>query len=237
MKPIIGITCHNGFDYRHELNNDYILAVRQAGGFPLLVPLGMEKDVLQLSGILDGLLLSGGSDTNPFYYDEEPHPKLGGISPGRDSNEIEIIQKMLALNKPILGICRGHQILNVTLEGNMYQDIHAQQDHVLLQHVQQSPRNQQSHYVQVNKETILASIAGAERISVNSFHHQAVKNVPEPLIVSGVASDGIIEAVESVQHDFVMGVQWHPEALATAGDEVSVRLFERFINACKAEVK
>lgn len=233
MKPIIGITSHIEQESKYILNKSYINSVQQAGGIPLIVPAGIEDDVTELVQQLDGLLLSGGGDIDPTLFGEEPHPELGEVSPLRDSVEMLLIREMLAENKPILGICRGVQILNIAMGGNMYQDIYAQQDKVLLQHSQIATRSHRSHFVQVENNTILHSIAQAERIKVNSFHHQAVKDVPEPLIISGIASDGVIEAIESKGHHFVVGVQWHPEELVESEDSVSIRLFEKFVQACR----
>ncbi|WP_062106408.1 gamma-glutamyl-gamma-aminobutyrate hydrolase family protein [Bacillus niameyensis] len=232
MKPIIGITSHIEQESKYVLNRAYVNAIVRAGGIPLIVPASIEDDVSKLVQKLDGLLLSGGGDIDPTLFGEEPHPGLGEISPLRDSVEMVLIHEMLAVNKPILGICRGIQILNIAMGGNMYQDIYTQQDEVLLQHSQIATKSHRSHFVQVENDTILHSIAQAERIKVNSFHHQAVKDVPKPLIVSGVASDGIIEAIESKIHHFVVGVQWHPEELVESEDGVSIRLFKKFVQAC-----
>ncbi|MBO1911600.1 gamma-glutamyl-gamma-aminobutyrate hydrolase family protein, partial [Microvirga sp. 3-52] len=128
---------------------------------------------------------------------------------------------------------RGLQILNVALGGAVIQDIHSQCENTILQHSQKAPRSHTSHFVQVEKASILESITETPTIKVNSFHHQAVKDVPEPLKISGTASDDIIEAVESTAHDFVVGVQWHPEALAEYGEAVSLRLFNTFVEKCK----
>ena len=214
MKPIIGITADTEGARKYQVNTNYVTAVIRAGGFPLILPNGIEQDLKQAAEMLDGLLLTGGGDIDPTLFNEEPHALLGEVTPSRDSLEIELAKEMLQVNKPILGICRGLQILNVALGGAIIQDIQSQNTNPILQHSQKAPRSHQSHFVQVEKDTILGSIAETPKIKVNSFHHQAVKNVPKPLIISGIASDGIIEAVESTAHHFVLGVQWHPEALA-----------------------
>lgn len=169
---------------------------------------------------------------NPILFNEEPLPQLGNVSPERDSAELELVRHMLSADKPILGICRGHQVLNVAFGGTLYQDITSQCTSPVLQHVQKAKRDHQSHAVHIEKGTILASIAISGKIMVNSFHHQALKDIPAPLIVSGKASDGIVEAVESTAHHFVVGVQWHPEALMQNEDQVSMRLFEAYMKAC-----
>lgn len=232
IKPIIGITAHVELDYKHSLTNDYIQSIIQAGGIPVILPIGLDSDVEQLAKKIDGLVVTGGGDIDPILFGEEPHPKLGMISPGRDTFEIAMIEKMLVCNKPILAICRGIQILNIAVGGDMYQDIYSQIDERLLQHSQNAVRTHMSHYVTATENSLLAEIAGQSTFKVNSFHHQAVRHVPKPLVVSGVASDGIIEAIESVEHAFVLGVQWHPEPLAISGEISAKRIFSRFVESC-----
>jgi putative glutamine amidotransferase len=232
MKPVIGITTDVGEDEKNVLKNTYVQAVIRAGGLPMIIPVGIEEDVDQLVAMLDGLLLSGGNDINPMLFNEEPHEYLGEVSPSRDSSELELASRMLKTGKPILGICRGLQVLNVAVGGTLYQDLHKQNDGPILQHLQKAPNTHSSHYVQVEKGSLLESMAGSERIQVNSYHHQSLKDVPPVFKVTGVASDGIIEAIESTDKQFVFGVQWHPESLSVTGDTVSLRIFERFISAC-----
>lgn len=231
MKPIIGITS-DVEPKTHKLQNTYIQAIIASGGIPFIIPTGVETDIGQITSVIDGLLVSGGGDINPLEFNEEPIPRLGDVTPERDSMELELVRQMLSLDKPILGICRGHQVLNVALGGTIYQDINSQIATPLLQHNQNAKRDHQSHTVNVVKDTLLASITSSEKILVNSFHHQSVKDIPSPLIVSGQASDGVTEAIESTKHHFVLGVQWHPEALLHKEDQVSDRLFKAYINAC-----
>lgn len=231
MKPIIGITS-NIDSTAHTLQNTYVQAVIAGGGIPFIIPTGVENDVQQITALLDGLIISGGGDMDPHLFNEEPWPQLGNVTPERDSIELELVKHMLSLDKPILGICRGHQVLNVAFGGTLYQDITSQCITPLLQHEQKAKRDHRSHAVHLVKGTILGSIANSEVIMVNSFHHQALKDVPLPLVISGKSSDGIIEAVESPNHNFVVGVQWHPEALMDNEDQVSFRLFSAYIKAC-----
>lgn len=233
LKVIIGITSDIERDKKHALDNDYLKSVINAGGIPLIVPVGIEEDIGQVSSLLDGILITGGNDVDPLEYSEEPHRHLGELSPERDSMEKMLIKQMLSLGKPIFGICRGQQILNVALGGTLYQDLSLQHKESTLQHLQKSEKNYKSHFVEVKKGSLLESITSNEKIRVNSFHHQAVKHVSELLTISGVAKDGVVEAIESRLHPFVLGVQWHPEGLAVNGDETSVRMFDKFIEACK----
>ena len=232
MKPIIGITIDMEKDDKQSIKNAYVKAVIRAGGLPFLIPSGVEGDATQLVERIDGLLLSGGDDINPLLFDEEPHPNLGTVTPARDATELEITRQMLKQDKPILGICRGIQVLNVAVGGTIYQDCTKQIDRPILQHYQKAPIGHPTHFVQLAKGSLLEELAGREQILVNSFHHQSLKDVPEPFIVTGTATDQIIEAVESAQHQFVIGVQWHPELLAEIGDTMSLQLFDRFILAC-----
>ncbi len=231
MKPIIGITS-NIDSTTHSLQNTYIHAVIAGGGIPLVIPTGLESDAQQITTLIDGLIITGGGDINPLLFNEEPVQQLGNVTPERDTIELELVKQMLTLDKPILGICRGHQVLNVAFGGTLYQDIVSQSEGPLLQHDQKAKREHQSHKVHIEKGTLLDSIAASEQIMVNSFHHQALKDVPSPLVVSGKASDGIIEAIESPEHHFVVGVQWHPEALLEKDDQFSVRLFSTYMKAC-----
>lgn len=234
---MIGITTDIENESKYVLNHNNVQAVLRAGGLPVVLPIGIEQDVQQLSTMLDGLLLTGGGDIDPMLFGEEPHKHLGDVSPSRDSIEMALVQEMLKKNKPILGVCRGLQIINIALGGNMYQDIYSQLDVSLLQHAQKAHRFHQSHFVQVKEGSLLESITKSDQIKVNSYHHQAVKDVPLPLIISGVSSDGIIEAIESTEHIFVLGVQWHPEALADNKETDSLRLFEKFIVKCRESRK
>jgi len=231
-KPIIGVTSHVELDYKHTLSNDYVQAVIQAGGIPVILPIGIDDEVSQIASKIDGLLLTGGGDIDPLLFGEEPHPKLGMISPGRDSLEPKFITEILAADKPILAVCRGIQILNIAFGGDMYQDIYDQHETKLLQHSQKATKSHLAHFVKAKDGSLLASIAGTSEFKVNTYHHQAVRHVPAPLEVSGVASDGVIEAIESKGHHFVLGVQWHPEILAANGDDISKRIFARFVESC-----
>lgn len=233
MKPVIGITCSTE-DHKHFINNDYVEAVIQAGGIPLIIPMGVELDIPRISDLVDGLMMSGGNDPNPLLYGQEPHPMLGEVTPDRDSLEVELARHFLYINKPIFGICRGMQVLNIAVGGTLYQDIHSENKGVLLQHKQDAPRDHQSHFISIPEGTLFHRLAGKDRIVVNSFHHQAVRDIAPSFVLSGIASDGIIEAIESPTHRFVVGVQWHPEATAIKGEEFSVQLFKRFVQECAA---
>lgn len=231
MKPLIGLTMSLENETKQYLSKAYSDAVFEAGGIALVIPYTVEDHVIQqLSLKLDGLILTGGGDIDPTLFDEEPHPGLGEIVPDRDEMEIALIEQFMEQNKPILGICRGCQILNIALGGDMYQDLAAQKQ-TLLQHAQRAPRYHASHTITIVEDTLLQSIYQKGLAKVNSFHHQAVRNVMEPFRVSAVSKDGVIEAFESKEHPFVMGVQWHPEDMVKR-DADAYRLFCAFVEAC-----
>lgn len=237
MKPVIGITTNVEKGDKNVLNNEYVRSVIRAGGLPIIIPVGIEEDISQLLGMLDGLLLSGGQDINPMLFNEEPYAYLGEVSPIRDSIELELTRHMLKTGKPILGICRGLQILNVAAGGTLFQDLHKQNEGPTLQHMQIAPNTHPSHYVLLEEGSLLKSIAGSERIQVNSYHHQSLKDVAAVFKVTGMASDGIIESIECIGKEFVLGVQWHPELLSVKEDSVSLRLFDKFISASARKIK
>ena len=232
MKPVIGLTSNMNVDGKHEIDPEYMAAIMQAGGLPFIIPADVEQEVEQSASLLDGLVLTGGKDIDPKYYGEEPHPKLGEVSPARDRMEIALVRQMRAADKPIFGICRGIQLLNVAFGGDLYQDVEGQMDRPVLQHAQRAPRSHRSHAVKLEKGSVLEDIVGEPLLQVNSFHHQAVKRVAASLRISAFSNDGIVEAIEGREEDFLFGVQWHPERLAVAGDAPSSRIFNSFIQAC-----
>lgn len=231
MKPVIGLTANMDVNGKHEIDPEYMTAIVRAGGLPLIVPVGVEE-VEQLVDLLDGLLLTGGKDAAPLLFGEEPHPHLGEVTPARDRLEIALIRQMHLKDKPLLGICRGIQMLNVAFGGNLFQDIESQIVRPVLQHAQKAPRSHPSHTVKLEKDSLLEEIIGYKSIQVNSFHHQSVKGVAEPLRICAFANDGVVEAIESRDGKFILGVQWHPERLAAVGDVPSLRIFTSFIQAC-----
>lgn len=235
-KPLIGILGSIQIDQggmfpgyeRAYVNNDYIVSVVKAGGIPIIIPV-IEDEELIMEQIkrVDGIVISGGYDVNPLSYGDEPHEKLGFIYPKRDKFDIYAIKTAYELEKPILGICRGHQILNVAFGGNLYQDM-SLIDGAYIKHTQQSQPGSVGHSVHIKKGTKLYDIFKGN-IVTNSFHHQAVKDVARDFIVSAVSKDGVIEAIEKDGDAFVMGIQWHPEMMTAAEDENMVKLFKKLV--------
>lgn len=231
MKPIIGLTASYEPVYA-QLKHTYAQSVLRAGGMPVTMPfLEDAADLEQLCDRLDGLLLTGGPDLDPAYFGEEPIRGLGRVTPERDRLEIPLTRLMLERDKPVFAICRGIQVLNVAMGGSLYQDLISQLE--TIQHTQQAPTDHLSHTVLIEEGTLLARLAKAPSSRVNSFHHQAVRQTAHGFRVSAVATDGVIEAIESVTHSFALGVQWHPEETA-ATDSFSAQLFSAFVRACES---
>lgn len=236
MKPLIGITSSIEIsDASYMVSSDNVAAIIEAGGLPVILPPLLEvSNIDQIAQTIDGLYLTGGYDINPLLFHEEPHQHLGTITPTRDTFEIACINRMLSLDKPILGVCRGCQILNIAVGGDMYQDIYTQFDKgvEVLQHQQKAPKEHGSHFVDVLSGSLLHHLTGRKKLCVNSRHHQANRRLADDFQVSGKASDGIIEAIESKEHQFVLGLQWHPENMLTSNDQPSSQILKGFIKAC-----
>lgn len=224
--PRIGISA-NRRDGLSCIAETYVQAVLDAGGAPVIIPAITDiKALTVLVSELDGLVMSGGGDINPLYLHEEPIPQLQDVDTPQD--EYDLILLRLAANRqiPIMGICRGHQIMNVAFGGSVYQDIHSQTNHPLLKHSQTLAREYPSHTVALEPGTnrLRTIFKNKEQILVNSFHHQAVKEVAPGFRATATAPDGINEAMENTEKP-IFGVQWHPEAMAPQGDEQMKALF------------
>jgi putative glutamine amidotransferase len=234
VQPLIGITM--SFDnYKNNANvsEKYFRAIEQAGGLPLAIPPFKDKATLKaLAERLDGVILSGGPDIDPSYFHEIPHPRLGNVCPRRDEAEIFMAGEIIRLSKPLLGICRGMQVMNVVMGGNLYQDIPSEIKKPL-KHIQDAPRWHKSHEIEIIQEdSLLFKIIGQRRIKVNSFHHQSVKEPALCYKITATAPDGVVEAMESRQKGVLcLGVQWHPEDLTD--DPAHLRLFQVMIDAAK----
>ncbi len=227
-QPVIGITGNFG-EKGCELAEGYFESVLKAGATPVVIPPFEDKDALaNVLDRVDGLLLSGGGDLNPLFTGEEPVPQLHAVNYKRDLAELLLIRLAYDRQIPMLGICRGIQMLAVALDGSVWQDIGSQQPgQPLLKHDQQLDRRYASHTVDIaTGSTILRPLLGDGPVAVNSFHHQAVRDVGPRLRVCATAPDGTVEAVESSEHKSILGVQWHPECFILRQDECMMPLFE-----------
>ena len=212
----------------YALRKDYAQSVINHGAIPihLAYGAGLAEEYLNM---IDGLIITGGGfDVDPSYYGESIESDRIIIKNDRTAFETEITKLALAVNKPILAICGGEQLLNVVLGGSLIQHI---PDSVpnCLQHEQPMPKDVPSHDISISENSLLHKITGCLHTRVNSTHHQAVKELGKDLIISATAPDGVIEAIEHIGHPFCLGVEWHPEFQSTEED---VKIFAAFIKAC-----
>ncbi len=238
-QPLIGISgSMNTEENQYHINRDYVRSLTEAGAIPLLLAPDMtDEQARQCAEELDGLLLSGGNDVSPRCFGQEPVQGLGEVNPLRDQSELRLVKLFLEKEKPILGICRGVQMLNVALGGTLIQDLpsqHRREDgQPSIDHRQTALGAYASHRVVVAEGSLLERILGQQELWVNSFHHQAVGEVAGQANLSAWAADGVVEAIELPDAPFVLGVQWHPEKMTQAGDEASRRLFAAFAEAAR----
>lgn len=234
--PLIGITTSRVTEpsLRSTAGQRYIDAIGSAGGAPILIPLGLNRNTLRsVYERLDGLLLPGGEDVASEEYGENPHPMLGKVSPERDELELVVATWALEDGIPVLGICRGIQLLAVAAGGTLYQDVPAQLPEARVHSVTEFGRDHLCHEVIIEPGTVLAKAVRAPVVQVNSFHHQAVKAVPAGFRVSAHSSDGIIEGIESETLPFVVGVQCHPEEIWNCTAPQFAGLFTAFVDAAR----
>ncbi|HWV25445.1 MAG TPA: gamma-glutamyl-gamma-aminobutyrate hydrolase family protein [Thermomicrobiales bacterium] len=239
MKPLIGISptpreadLDHGHFRSYTLSDTYSSAILAAGGIPVILPAHPEL-IDDMLDTLDGVIFSGGGDIDPSYWNEKKHPAADGFDEQRDTFELQAIPKVIARDMPMLGICRGIQTINVARGGSLYQDIPDQvadsQQH--RQHNAGKMRDERFHSVTIDEgENPLRAAIGDETAMVNSFHHQAIKDVGEGLEVIARSDDGVIEAMWLPEMTFGLAVQWHPEMLAAQYPD-QARIFEAFVNA------
>lgn len=234
MDPVIGITCHPDYSTNKlTVNKAYIYSVQKHGGLPILLPdLVFPEMIIHHSEIVDGLILAGGVDVDPKFFGEQPIG-TGEITPERDSYELALVREFLQKDKPVLAICRGMQVLNICAGGDIYQDINSQVGRVI-KHMQQAPKWYPTHNIKIKSDSRIGKIMEKSILEVNSFHHQAPRQIAPGFEVTAWAEDGLIEAIESVDHNFVLGVQWHPEQMLRHSPEQD-QLFRAFIKACRKE--
>lgn len=242
MRPVIGITTNVlNEETSFQINRTFSDALIAAGALPILLPATTDPRLIaQYARQIDGLLLSGGEDVAPENFGETQSWHSGSVCPFRDTFEMLMCREVLkSFTKPIFGVCRGLQVLNVALGGSLYQDLQTAFPGPTLAHRQKQLSRYCSHDAAVVKASLLSHIAGgADVIRVNSLHHQAVNKPGMGMLVSATAPDGVIEAAELPGHPFCLGVQWHPERLwDQPGCEVHRKLFDTFVQACRKPVK
>ncbi|HLO16250.1 MAG TPA: gamma-glutamyl-gamma-aminobutyrate hydrolase family protein [Anaerolineales bacterium] len=234
MTPIIGITTNQSMNVHGNptvmLMQSYIKAIQQAGGVPVLIPSLIAEDGWDaLYSRLDGILFSGGGDIGLEYSPGEPHPRIDDVDLARDAIELKMIQTAASDGKPFLGICRGCQVVNVALGGNLYTHIPDQLPNALDHSYPGNMRTELVHEVKIEEGTRIAGILGEPIIKVNSLHHQGLKDIAPSLRIAGRAPDGLVEAIELPDHPFGLAVQWHPEWLMDQGP--TRNLFRKFVEA------
>jgi putative glutamine amidotransferase len=236
-QALIGVTTYRNKNQQGYpqicVNEDYTRALSLAGAMPVMVPLGLPAEQLQvLLSRLDGLMLSGGGDVAPERYGNPKHRLVSGVDADRDRIELYLLEQALHRRLPFLGICRGLQMINVGMGGTLYEDIHEQRPgSIQHQYGTVQPRPYLAHTVQVQPGSQLEKILGVAETGVNSLHHQAIRNLAPGLSASASAPDGVIEAIELADYPFGMGVQWHPESLQKHAPMRA--LFQAFVQACE----
>lgn len=239
-KPLIGITASCIYESSQKLflgyermytNADYVNAVIAAGGIPVILPIVEDIEMIKNQvAAVDGVIIMGGHDVMPQFFDEEPLSCNGEILPKRDVYEMSLIKTSFDINKPIFGICRGLQIINVAFGGSLYQDISLIKRDIQIQHVQKADPKIRTHSIKTESNSILRKTFG-ETEMVNSFHHMAINKVADNFAVTAKAPDGVIEAIEYKGDHYIVGVQFHPEMLAY-DHEPSLNLFKEFVAKC-----
>jgi putative glutamine amidotransferase len=238
MRPLIGIptrTYIDGTITRFAVLSTFTRALELAGAAPIAIPLQLGEETLNhIFARLDGLLIAGGADVHPSEFGEEVEPFCGEIDRERDIVELQLLRWAIQQEMPILGICRGIQMLNVAAGGTLYQDIDTQVEQALKhQHVTGAPFNQRTHSIEIDPQSRLARALGTTRLDVNSLHHQSVKQVAPDFHVVARAPDGIVEGIERLNGSFAVGVQFHPEWLID-DDARMVQMFKHFVDAANS---
>lgn len=233
MKPIIGIAANERTIVDSDSHwisytpKNFVDGIKKAGGLALILPISSPDDAKDYVDRIDKLLLAGGQDICPEFYQQHPHQKLGATDRNRDVFELALIKEAQAQQKPIFGVCRGMQLLNVAFGGTLHQDLSLHPAETI-KHVQvPTPFHMPTHDVAVAKDSLLTEIVG-ECYHVNSFHHQTIDRVADEFTVIATAPDGVIEGIHS-KHQKIFGVQWHPE-LTHEVIESEQKIFDFFVN-------
>ncbi|MCR4788195.1 MAG: gamma-glutamyl-gamma-aminobutyrate hydrolase family protein [Lachnospiraceae bacterium] len=233
LKPVIGVMPL--WDDEKEsiwMLPGYFSGISRAGGLPLMLPFTKDEGELdQLFEMCDGFLFTGGHDVSPEIYGEKPLEGLVASCKKRDEMESAVLRKAIEKDKPVLGICRGIQFINAKLGGTLYQDLPLQHPSET-DHHQKPPYDIPVHEVDITEDSPLYKCLGEKKIRVNSYHHQAVKDVAPGLEIMAVSEDGLVEGLYLPKHRFLWAVQWHPE-FSFESDENSQKIFGSFVDSCR----
>ena len=209
----------------------YMKMLERCGAVPLMLPLTTDESLLSAAfELCDGILLTGGQDVSPSLYGQSPLPLCGEVCGDRDEMDLRLLISAIGADKPVLGICRGLQLMNAALGGTLYQDLPTEYGAVA-EHCMKPPYDRGVHAVCLLDDTPLHDLLGVDEISVNSYHHQAVKDPASCLKTMAVSEDGLIEAMYMPGKRFIWGVQWHPE-FSYEKDSRCLRIAEAFVEAC-----
>lgn len=234
MKPIIGITVFQEKEIEKSfslVSNNYLNAVENAGGIPLFIPVSEDmEDVKSYLDMVDAIIFSGGEGVGPINFGENPSKFISNINHSRDSFELALFEEAYNRDMPILGVCRGAQLINVALGGNLYQDIFSEIPNCHGHMPSEMQVYDLFHLIDIKEESKLFDILKKAELEVNSFHHQAIKNIGKDLKVTATAKDGVIEGIESLSRKFLVGVQWHPEDLTLKHKEF-LKLFKALVDS------
>lgn len=213
----------------------YINAIKRAGGAPVILPMTADKAQIEaVLSIADAVVMTGGEDLDPLkLYGEEPLRAQGEIVPLRDTYDIMLIKMAVEKGLPLLGVCRGEQALNVAFGGTLYQDIPSQVKDSYIKHKQSAPASYGTHNITIKEGSLLHKQLGVKSVKVNTFHHQAVKDIAPGFKVTAYSTDGIVEAIQKEGCDNVWGVQFHPEAFVSSGDDTFLGIFTYLIEKAK----
>jgi putative glutamine amidotransferase len=236
LDPLIGIPS-TWDDDNVRIAHSYPISVSRGGGIPVILPVTTNATAIDLLvERLDGILLPGGIDVDPQRYGAEPLPGLLTIVPTLDDFQFKVIDAALKWHRPIFGICRGHEVLNAYFNGTLIQDIPTELNGSL-QHTQKANKKFATHSVSILDGTNLRKILGQSQMKVNSFHHQAIRDLAPGFKVTAIAKDGIIEGIENIEDPRIYSVQWHPEGLVGAGDDDFLPLFQYLVSEAAKVMK